>query len=67
MDFEAERKRLEGELKTVEAEIARANGKLNNEGFIARAPAAVVEGERAKLQKYNEKKESILAAIEKLK
>ncbi len=67
VDFEAERKRLEGELKAVEGEIARAEGKLGNEGFIARAPAAVVEGEREKLRKYMEKKDSILAAIEKLK
>jgi len=62
-----ERKRLEGELKAVEGEIARAEGKLGNEGFIARAPAAVVEGEREKLRKYMEKKDSILAAIAKLK
>ncbi len=67
VDFEAERKRLEGELKTVEGEIARAEGKLSNEGFIARAPAAVVDGEKAKLEKYKEKKDSIIAAIEKLK
>ena len=58
VDFEAERKRLENELKTVESEIKRAEGKLANEGFIARAPQAVVDGERAKLEKYKEKKES---------
>ncbi len=66
VDFEAERKRLESELKAVEGEIARAEGKLANEGFVSRAPAAVVEGEKAKLEKYKEKKESILAAIAKL-
>ena len=66
VDFEAERKRLEAELKTTESEIARAEGKLSNEGFIARAPAAVVDGERAKLEKYKEKRESIIAAIAKL-
>ena len=66
VDFEAERKRLEGELKTVEAEIKRAEGKLSNEGFISRAPAAVVDGERAKLEKYKEKLESVKAALAKL-
>ncbi len=66
VDFEAERKRLEAELKTTESEIARAEGKLANEGFISRAPAAVVDGERAKLEKYKEKRESIIAAIAKL-
>ena len=66
VDFEAERKRLEGELKSVEGEIKRAEGKLANEGFVSRAPAAVVEGERAKLEKYKEKRDSILTAISKL-
>ncbi len=66
VDFEAERKRLQSELKAVEGEIARAEGKLANEGFVSRAPAAVVDGEKAKLEKYKEKKESILTAIAKL-
>ena len=66
VDFEAERKRLENELKTVENEIKRAEGKLNNEGFTSRAPAAVVEAERAKLEKYKEKREGVIAAIAKL-
>ncbi len=66
VDFEAERKRLEGELKNVEGEIKRAEGKLNNEGFISRAPAAVVDAERAKLEMYKEKREGVIAAIAKL-
>ncbi|MBE6709629.1 MAG: valine--tRNA ligase [Ruminococcaceae bacterium] len=66
VDFEAERKRLEGELKNVENEIKRAEGKLNNEGFISRAPAAVVDAERAKLEMYKEKREGVIAAIAKL-
>ncbi len=66
VDFEAEKKRLEGELANVENEIKRAESKLANEGFVSRAPAAVVDGEKAKLEKYKEKKESIIAAIAKL-
>ena len=66
VDFEAERKRLEGELAAVESEIKRAEGKLSNESFVSRAPAAVVDGERAKLEKYKEKLEGIKAAIAKL-
>ena len=41
--------------------------KLANEGFVAKAPAAVVEGERAKLAKYQENLEGVKAALEKLK
>ncbi len=67
VDFEAEKARLNKELAQMENEIKRAEGKLSNQGFINRAPANVVEAEKAKLEKYKEKKESILAAISKLK
>ena len=67
IDFAAELKRLEGEMKTVESEIARAEAKLANEGFIARAPQQVVDGEKAKLEKYREKKAGIEAALAQVK
>ncbi len=51
VDLKQEKARLDKELKTVEQEIARAQGKLNNAGFVAKAPAAVVEAEREKLRK----------------
>ena len=41
--------------------------KLSNEGFVAKAPAAVVEGEKAKLEKYRENLEGVKAALAKLK
>ena len=66
IDFEAERKRLEGELKKNDGEIKRLEGKLSNEGFIAKAPAAVVEGERAKLAKYHEIRKGLEEALAKL-
>ena len=67
VDFAAERRRLEGELKVCEGEIKRCEGKLSNEGFVAKAPAAVVDAEKAKLEKYKKQKlgiEEALAAIE---
>ena len=36
----------------LEQEIARAEGKLANEGFVSKAPAEVVEAERQKLDEY---------------
>jgi len=67
IDFTAELARLEGELKQVEGEIARVNGKLANESFVARAPKQVVDGERAKLEKYLEKKAGVEAALAQVK
>jgi valyl-tRNA synthetase len=48
---EADRRRA-AERTKLEQEIARLEGKLANEKFVERAPAAVVEGERAKLDRY---------------
>ncbi|MBE6561676.1 MAG: valine--tRNA ligase [Ruminococcaceae bacterium] len=67
VDFEAERKRLEGELAAAEGEIARANAKLANENFVSRAPAAVVDAERAKVEKYEAQRQGILDALKALK
>ena len=66
IDFEAERKRLTEELKKNDGEIKRLEGKLSNEGFVAKAPAAVVEGERAKLAKYHEIRKGLEEALAKL-
>ena len=67
VDFKAEAERLEKELQTVISEIKRAEGKLNNEGFVSRAPAAVVDAEKAKLEKYREKMAGIEDALKSVK
>ncbi len=67
IDFEKERARLTAEMKKNDGEIERIEMKLANEGFVAKAPAAVIEGEKAKLKKYLEVKESLTLALEKLK
>ncbi len=66
IDLDAERKRLTGERDRVAGEIKRLEGKLANAGFVAKAPAAVVEGERVKLEKYKDTLAGIEAALAKL-
>ena len=65
-DIEKEIERLNNELKVAESEIARANGKLSNAGFVDKAPAALVEAEKEKIKKYTDLKNSILEQINKL-
>ena len=66
IDFEKERARLTAEMKKNDGEIERIEKKLSNEGFVSKAPAAVIDGERAKLQKYLEVRESLTVALAKL-
>ena len=67
IDTEKERARLSAELTKLEGEIKRLEGKLSNAGFVAKAPAAVVEAERAKLAKYEENLAGVKDALAKLK
>ena len=66
IDFEKEKARLNAEMKKNDSEIERLEKKLSNEGFVAKAPAQVIEGERAKLKKYLETRESLKSALAKL-
>ncbi|KHT65171.1 valyl-tRNA synthase [Photobacterium gaetbulicola] len=54
IDKDAELDRLAKEIKKTEGEIKRIEGKLGNEGFVAKAPEAVVAKEREKLDGYKE-------------
>jgi len=54
VDPEKEKARIEKEIDRVKADIARANGKLNNAGFVSKAPANVVEEEKNKLASAEE-------------
>lgn len=54
VDFEKEKERLNKERDKALAEIKRVEGKLNNLGFVNKAPAKLVEEEKAKKEKYEE-------------
>jgi len=54
IDVAAERIRLDKEIARLEGEIAKANGKLSNASFVERAPAAVVEQEKARMAQFGE-------------
>ncbi len=66
VDFEAEKKRLTKELEDANKELARANAKLSNTEFVAKAPAKVIDAEKEKVKKYEALITSITAALEKL-
>ena len=59
VDHEAAERRAAARRAELESEIARAQGKLGNQGFVAKAPAAVVEAERAKLERLREELEDL--------
>ena len=59
VDLGAAERRLEERRATLRAEIERAEQKLANEGFVAKAPPAVVEAERAKLERLRAELEAL--------
>ena len=67
VDKDKELERLGKEKTKLEGEITRIEKKLSNQGFVAKAPEAVVEGEKAKMAKYQEMLDAVLVRIEAFK
>jgi len=66
IDLDQEIARLNKELETLNKEVERVEKKLANEGFISKAPAKVVEEQKAKLADYSAKREKVMARLAEL-
>ncbi|GIO64438.1 MULTISPECIES: valine--tRNA ligase [Paenibacillus] len=67
IDIDQEIARLEKELQHLNSEVQRVEKKLANEGFVAKAPAKVIEEEKAKMADYSDKRSKVIARIEELR
>jgi valyl-tRNA synthetase len=66
IDVAAEKVRLTKEATRIEGELAKANGKLANEAFVAKAPAAVIEQERARIAQFGATLQRLREQLERL-
>ena len=62
----AEQARLAKEIARLEIEIAKGNGKLGNASFVERAPAQVVEQEKARLADFGNKLNTLQTQLKRL-
>ncbi|WP_053369060.1 valine--tRNA ligase [Bacillus sp. FJAT-27245] len=67
INIEEEIARLEKEKARLDKEVERVQKKLGNEGFVKKAPASVIEEERAKERDYSEKRAIVEARIKELR
>ena len=65
-DLEAERRRLKKEIDQSQAQMAQLRARLEDKGFLTKAPAAVIDKERQKLYNIAEKLERLKEQMSKL-
>ena len=63
VDKEKETERLLKEKKNLEGEIKRSEGKLSNQGFLAKAPKTLIDEEKAKYEKYKEMYDKVCESL----
>ena len=66
MDIAEEKARLGKELKDLTGEIERIEKKLSNQGFVDKAPQAVIEGEKEKLAMYQVKYATVKSRLDEI-
>jgi len=69
IDIAKEKERLKKEIETLISEIKRAEGKLNNQSFVAKAPEKVINAEKEKYEKYTEMLKNVkdrMSALEEM-
>jgi valyl-tRNA synthetase len=66
IDVAAEKARLTKEAGRLQGELAKANGKLSNEAFVAKAPPAVIEQERKRIADFSATLEKVQAQLKRL-
>ena len=64
IDYSVEAERLQKEVKRLEGEVKRASSKLSNEGFVSKAPAALIDAEKAKLVDYEQQLAKVKSNLE---
>ncbi len=66
IDVQAESRRLAGRVAEIDTQIASLSKKLENEAFLAKAPQAVIDGQRERLEAACEKRQKLSAALARL-
>ena len=66
IDLEAEKQKLEKELQKLTGEIKRCEGMLSNPNFVAKAPEAKINQEKAKLEEYRKKYDAVNEQLQQM-
>ena len=67
VDLAQEILRLEKELREIEKDMHKTQAKLNNQSFLQRAPAEVVQKENAKKEEYSLRQAKLISRLDELK